>query len=347
MILVNEKFYAVIWVLSGAVIMERTLNYTLFLDYFAFLLVNLLERILIVLPEKMAMAFGRMMGRVIYILFPDRRKAAIENITIAFGRERSPTWIIQTARKSFEHLGLLAVEFFRIRRWTQQEAADRIIMDGRLPYNLAMLPGNHGICLLASHFGCFEISATTAKFLGLKTYVIVTGVKNPFLSRYFFSRAGRTDEDTGLKIVPHKGIVKDMIRALQEGETVGFLGDQRGDAERGIFVDFFGSRAPANEVFARLAIEGQARVLPLCTYRRDDGRYQSLFGEEVRITLTGDQRQDLAAVSQQFHDVFETWLRLKPEQGFWLQRKWRRKSSKRRTGRTTPQPSPPELETEF
>ena len=61
------------------------------------------------------------------------------------------------------------------------------------------------------------------------------------------------------------------------------LGDQRGDAERGVFVDFFGSPAPANEVFARLAIDGEARILPLCTYRRDDGKYQSIFWDEIRL----------------------------------------------------------------
>ena len=333
--------------MSGAGIMERPLKCNIFLDYSVFLLVRLLEIILIVLPEKMAMAFGRMMGRLIYVLFPDRRKAAVENLTMAFGRERSPRWIIQTARKSFEHLGLLTVEFFRIRRWTQQEIADRIIIEGRLPYNLNMLPGHHGVCLLASHFGCFEISAVTAKFLGIKTNVIVTGLKNPFLSRYFFSRAGRANEDTGLKIVPHKGIVKDMIRALQEGETVGFLADQRGDAERGIFVDFFGSPAPANEIFARLAIDGEARVMPFCTYRRDDGRYHSIFGEEVRIQLTGDQHTDLKTVSQQFHNIFEQWLRMKPEQGFWLQRKWRRKPSRRHAQNAAPESAIPSLKTKF
>ena len=112
---------------------------------------------------------------------------------------------------------------------------------------------------------------------------------------------------------------------------VAFLADQRGDPERGIFVDFFGTQAPANEVFAKIAIDGEARILPLCTYRREDGRYQSTFGEEVRIQLTGDQRLDLTSVSQQFHDLFEQWLRISPEQGFWLQRKWRRKPSRRRS----------------
>ncbi len=103
----------------------------------------------------------------------------------------------------------------------------------------------------------------------------MTGLKNPFLSQYFFSRGG---SDTGLKIFPHRGVVKEMIALLRNGESVAFLADQRGDAERGVFVNYFGSPAPANEVFARMAIDGDARVIPLCMYRSDDGSYEAVFG---------------------------------------------------------------------
>jgi KDO2-lipid IV(A) lauroyltransferase len=315
---------------------KKQLKFGLFIDYFVFLLVRFLEEVLNLMPEPRALAFGRFVGRIIYILFPDRRDAAIENLTIAFGRERGHQWVVQTARKSFEHVGLLAVEFLRIRRWSQKEMAERIIMEGRLPHNLAMMPGNDGICLLNSHFGCFEVSAATIKFLGIRLNLIATGLKNRFLSRYFFSRGG---EETAIKTFPHKGIVKNMIRFLHDGEMVAFLADQRGDSERGIFVDFFGTPAPANEVFAKIAIDGEARILPLCTYRREDGRYQSIFGEEVRIQLTGNPRLDLVTVSQQFHDLFEQWLRIAPEQGFWLQRKWRRKPSRRRSRRPVAGPA--------
>lgn len=310
--------------------MGTDVKFKFFVDYAVFLLVRFTEILLGIMPERAAMCLGKVSGRLVYVLFSDRRKAAVENLTMAFGRERSRDWIVRTARASLEHLGLLTVEFFRIRKWTEKDCDERIIIDGKLPYDLIMMPGQHGICLLASHFGCFEVSAATTKFLGIKTNLIVTGLKNPFLSRYFFSRGGGTDEKTGIKTYPHKGVAKKMIDALKQYEMLAFLGDQRGDAERGIFVDFFGSPAPANEIFAKFAIDGEARVIPLCTYRGDEGRYHSVFGEEIRFELSGDPHKDLVTVSQEFHKVFEDWLRMKPEQGFWLQRKWRRKPSRRK-----------------
>jgi Kdo2-lipid IVA lauroyltransferase/acyltransferase len=308
--------------------MESKLRFARFRDYVVYLVVRFLDETLNLIPEAAAMAIGRLLGRFAYIILPDRRRAAEENLTIAFGKEKSRHWIERTAFKSFEHLGLLGIEFFRIRRWSQKQMAERIILEGRLPYNLAMMPGKDGIYLLNSHFGCFEVSAATMKFLGANLNLLATRLKNPFLTRYLFSRAGK---NTGIKTFPHKGAVKTLIGKMGNGEMVAVLADQRGDAERGIFVDYFGAPAPANEVFAKIEIEGEGRVLPLCTYRVGDGTYKSVFGEEIRIRLTGDRRRDLIAVSQQFHDQFERWVRMYPEQGYWVQRKWRRTPSRRRS----------------
>jgi len=312
--------------------MSHPVRFKPFLDYAVYLAVRLFEVLIYLLPERASAAAGRFLGRVAYVTLPDRRAAAVENLTVAFGSEQTPQWIRRTALRSFEHLGLLGVEFFSMRRWGQHEIAERITIGGQPNFNLALLPGNQGTVWVMSHFGCFEVNAALCKFVGLRLNLVVSGLKNRFLSQYFFTRGGR---DTGLKIFPHRGIVKDMIALLHRGESVGFLADQRGDAERGVFVTYFGTPAPANEVFARIAIDGNARVVPLCLYRTDVGRYNVVFEEEIKVQLTGDRHQDLVALSQQFHDVFERWLRLKPEQGFWVQRKWRRKPSRRRARRST------------
>lgn len=304
----------------------RKITLSLFIDYLAYLLVIVLERILGLIPETWAFSFGKFLGRIVWLTLKDRRDAVLENLTIAFGSEKSPEWIRKTAFQSFEHLGLLVVEFFLIRSWDQEEMNARIELHGHKDFNLAMGPGHHGICLLTSHFGCFEVSAASVKFLGMKTNLIATAMKNPFLSKYMFSRAG---ENSGVTTFPHKGSVKELIGRVRNGEMLAMLGDQRGDAERGVFVDFFGSPAPANEIFAKFALDGEARVLPICTYRTAPGRYKTTFGPDIVISPTGDTKTDLIQVSSQFHKLFETWLRIAPEQGFWFQRKWRRKKRKK------------------
>jgi Kdo2-lipid IVA lauroyltransferase/acyltransferase len=298
-----------------------------FLDYLVYLVVILFDSLLAVIPERWSYSTGRFIGRLAYVLVLDRRAAAMENLTMAFGKDKSPQWIQRTALKSFEHMGMMGIEFFLLRRWSEKDMVERVSLSGRENFNLVMRPGNHGVVFLYAHFGCFEVCAAAIKSIAFRLNLIVTGLKNPFVSRYLFSRGG---EDSGITVYPHKGIVKEMIGLLLQGKSVGFLGDQRGDVERGVIVDYFGSPAPANGVFAKIAIEGKARVIPMATYRVAEGRFRTELGKEIPIILTGDEQKDLIAVSQAFHNQFESWLRMYPEQGFWFQRKWRRAPSRHR-----------------
>lgn len=63
-------------------------------------------------------------------------------------------------------------------------------------------------------------------------------------------------------------------------------------------------------------------------------RYECEFGDEIPVQISGDLQNDLTVNSQRFHDVFEKWLRESPEQGFWMHRKFRRKSKRVKPGTT-------------
>ncbi len=302
-----------------------------FWEYVVYLLVRLVEETLCVIPSHdTALKIGRLLGRLMFLLAWDRRKAAIENLRVAFGDEMSRDECRALARKNFEHLGMLTVEFFRIRRWDQNEIAKKLIITGKENFDLAWAPGKHGIFYVTAHYGTFEVLAAVSKFLGLRGNLIVTKAPNRFVNeRMLFRRGG---SESGLSILPHTGIVKRVIHALQEGEMAVVLADQRGDDTRPVWVDFFGVKVLANGVFAKFAMEGKARTFPVVAVRTSDGRYLCRFEEEIPIQSTGDYEEDLIVNSQRFHQVFERWLRDDPSQGFWMHRKFKRKTRKKRIG---------------
>ncbi|MEW6111575.1 MAG: lysophospholipid acyltransferase family protein [Thermodesulfobacteriota bacterium] len=301
----------------------------LYLEYLAYLVVRLLEEAICLIPSlEKALAVGRVVGRLGFVLVPDRRQAAIENLTIAFGSERTPAEIRLLARRNFEHLGMMGVEFFRLRRWTQDELAERLIISGRESFNLAWSPGRRGVLHLMAHVGSFEVLAATSRFQGMSAYLVVTGMGNRFVDRRMLH--GRGGNDSGLRIIPHRGVVHTVIEALKAGDVVGALGDQRGDDTRPVWVDFFGKKALANGVFARFAMEGDAYCCPVRALRGEGGKYRVIYEEEIPIQLTGDWDHDIAVNSQRFHEMFERWLRETPEQGFWMHRKFKRRPKKRR-----------------
>ena len=164
--------------------------------------------------------------------------------------------------------------------------------------------------------------------MGIKGKLVVTAAPNRFVNRNMFFRRG--GDESGLNILPHRGIVHPVLRCLHEGEMVVVLADQRGDDARPVWVDFFGRKVLANGVFARFASESDAYVFPIVCICTQDEKYRCIFGEEIPIQRTDDKGNDLVVNSQRFHEVFEAWLRAYPGQGFWMHRKFKRKNGKRR-----------------
>ncbi|MFC1834672.1 lysophospholipid acyltransferase family protein [Thermodesulfobacteriota bacterium] len=300
-----------------------------FVDYLVYLFARLAEEGICLIPgDHRALAFGRFLGRLAYMLARDRRQVTIDNLTIAFGDERTREEIEQLSRKNFEHLGMMGVEMFRLRRWSQEETNQRLVVGGTDTFNVAWAPGRDGLYYVTAHFGSFEVLAALSKLVGARTNVMATGLKNKFVSdRVLFSRGGG---GSGVNIIPHQGVVHKVIEMLKAGETVLVLADQRGDDTRPVWVDFFGRKVLANGIFARFAIDSGARCFPLYGLRLDDGKYLCHFGEEIPIQITDDRVDDIQVNSQRLHNVFEAWLREYPEQGFWMHRKFKRKPKKRR-----------------
>jgi KDO2-lipid IV(A) lauroyltransferase len=304
-------------------------NLNVFVEYLVYLVFRLAEEAICLIREDgHALAVGRFFGRLMFMLGAERRQAALENITIAFGKELGPREIRLIALKNFEHLGMLGVEFFRIRRWSQKKLAEKLILRGKENFDLAWLPSGKGILYVTAHFGSFEVLAAMSRFMGIKGNLVVTPAPNRFVNeRMFFRRGG---DDSGLNILPHRGIVHHVVRCLREGQMVVVLADQRGDDARPVWVDYFGTKVLANGVFARFAAEGAAYVFPVVALRTQDGRYRCVYGDEIPIQRTHDKDDDLMVNSQRFHQVFEAWLREYPEQGFWMHRKFKRKSGQRK-----------------
>lgn len=299
-----------------------------FVEYVVFLFFRLMEEVICLIPgHEQSLALGRFCGRLMFLLGGERRSVAVENLTIAFGNEKSGEEIRGLARKNFEHLGMLGVEFFRMRRWNHDELARRLVFQGQDNYNLAWSPGEKGLFYITAHIGSFEVLAAMARFLGIRGNLLVTPAPNRFVNDGMFFRRGGAS--TGLRTLPHRGIVHKVIDLLRHGNMVVVLADQRGDDNRPTWVTFFQRRVLANGVFAKIAREANVPTFPVVARRMEAGRYLCEFGDAIPTSVTDDPEKDNVINSQRFHEVFEKWLRECPEQGFWMHRKFKRKLKRR------------------
>ena len=136
----------------------------------------------------------------------------------------------------------------------------------------AAIDAGRGLVLLTPHLGCFEVCAQAiAERFGTRTRLTVMyrPARQPWL---------RTLEETarsrpGLATVPAAlAGVRQMIRALRKGESVGLLPDQVPPEGMGVWAPFFGRPAYTMTLAARLVQQTGAALLLIWAERLPDGR---------------------------------------------------------------------------
>ena len=109
--------------------------------------------------------------------------------------------------------------------------------------------------------------------------------------------------------------VRNMVRALQEGNHLGILIDQK--YNEGIAVPFFGRPAMTSPAFVQLAQKFDCPLFP--------ARCERLGGCRFRLTIfppmpvSGRAVEDVMAEA---HSLLELWIKEHPGQWLWLHRRW-------------------------
>jgi len=174
-----------------------------------------------------------------------------------------------------------------------------------------------GAMWLVSHFGNWELAGLKFEnYTEFPLAVVVRPLNNRRLDKLL--HAGRAK--FGTRVIPAKGAVKGIMKALKDGCFVATLIDQNTRArDGGVFVDFFGlpapiSRAPAmfaRKVGAPVAIGGALRV----------GKRYEMFVRELPKSV--EEYSSDEELLQDIAKVTEKLIREYPEQYLWFYEKWR------------------------
>jgi KDO2-lipid IV(A) lauroyltransferase len=274
------------------------------------------------LPEGFALWLGRRLGSVWYYLDFEHRKVAIQNLHTVFGQEKSTSEIRDIARRTFQNLGMMAVEFFRIPRMDVKTFKERVKIEG-LDEAFKLFQKRRGIFLLLSHFGNWEMMGVMSKVIGQPIMVIAKPMKrNERVDQFVTEIRNRA----GLEVVSSIKAGRKVIQALSQNRVVGILIDQRAKRSEGIWVDFFGRKAPTTPSLAVLAMKTGAPVLPVFMVRDGFQKHRLLIKEPLELIRTGDIKKDVEANTQLFNHTLESMIRQYPDQWFWVHRRWERKA---------------------
>jgi Kdo2-lipid IVA lauroyltransferase/acyltransferase len=278
------------------------------------------------LPEGSALWFGREMGRWAFILDREHRKVALQNLDLAFGREKSKEELRAIARRTFENLGMTAIEFLRIPSMDVETFRKKVVVEGLENVKELLDNRKKGGLLLLSHLGNWELMGSLTKVLGVPISVIARPIKK---NRWIDQMVTEIRESAGIEVILTEKASRKVIKAIAQNRFVGILIDQRAKRSEGIWVDFFGKKAPTTPSLAVLAMRTGAPVVPVFMVRDGLNRHRVLIQKPLEIVHSGDVQKDIETNTQRINQTLESMIRQYPDQWFWIHRRWERKKSLR------------------
>lgn len=275
------------------------------------------------LPSGFGLWVGRRLGDLAYWVLPGRRAVARQNLTLAFGGDRTEGELARLCRQSFQHLGMTVVEICAFLFAPRPSFLSRVRVEG-LEYLKSAMARGRGALLLSAHFGNWELLAPAHVLSGFPLSVVVRPQESPFLDRL----VTRFRERSGVQLIAKRRALAAARDALRAQRMVAILLDQNAIRREGVFVPFFGQPASTSKSLALLALRTGAPVVPVFIHREPDGGHRVAIEPEIPPPGTGDRNKDVVAYTAAFTRCVEEVIRHSPAQWFWVHRRWRtRKTS--------------------
>jgi len=266
------------------------------------------------LPLDWASDFGGFLARSIGPVLGISKRARV-NLRRAMP-ELSETEIERVVRGMWDNLGRVAAETPHLGSFEIYRPGGRFTVEGVREALDRRKPETRFI-FFSAHFGNWELAPVAATQAGLAVLGIYRAANNPFIDKIMAHVRGAA----GGELAPKgSATARRAIAALAEGKHVCMLVDQK--MNDGIAVPFFGRDAMTTPALARLALRYDCVVLPCRVERVKGATFRLIVEDPIPLPRTGDVQADIKTLMTAVNATVERWVRQRPEQWFWLHRRW-------------------------
>ncbi len=270
------------------------------------------------LPRKFGLKLFGMIGYIWYLLDKKRKKKAFKNISTKFNKNIIKKEANRLILKSFTHfcqsmfevLWSTYINLEKSDKWFEVEGKDIL---------KKVKQSNKGTFFITSHFGIWELLIPFLEKEKISWHSVYQPIKPAIFDR--FMKEKRLRFKTG-NLFPINKALEGIFNAFKNNETVALVIDKRVPAEKGVVVNFFGSRIIVNKNIAKLALQTRVPVVPFFLVRQKNN-YKVIFRPEIEVENTGDDIKDVERTAQQFMTVVEEVIKEYPEQFPWFYNRWK------------------------
>ena len=268
-------------------------------------------------PPRLACAMAKFVGNIAYLILPQRRRIAIDNILKA-GFATNTREARRIARASSRSIALTIAESFIIHRF--KDAESRVELEMSAAAKAAIDNSKCGFICYSGHFGNWEIGAQA-----LSRFRPVTGIarrmNNERVQALMDRKQMRADFET---IDKHSGRPMDMVRALKRNRALAILSDQHAHGDSAVVIDVFGR--PAKTYPSPVVLQQLTGAPIFFTYALRIGfmRFRLHFSEPIFFKVSRENKMaDIQAATQDLSKRLEEIIRQYPEQYLWAHRRWK------------------------
>lgn len=272
-----------------------------------------------IMPHRLWLFFGSVLGRLAHLILKKHRQYALANIKFALGNEYSEEEQKRIVKDSFILLGVSVFDGLRCPGFAisgLERNEKNISFEGWEHFETARNTGK-GILLLNGHFGLPELANLYyAKHTGRRLNFILRRFDNQHLQKVVTAH----NKKFGIRHLYKQNGLRPAMKNVMKGEDLIIFPDQSSNLKEGINSTLFNKPSITLSLLPALAMKLGCPILPMFIFRQKDRTKNKIVFFPPIIAKEGDT---LESLTQQQNDAIEKAIRMMPEQWLWLHRRWK------------------------
>lgn len=271
-------------------------------------------------PNRAMDYIAKGLAALICAIDKKHKKIASVNLELAYKDTLSNEKKKKIIKATYVNLIYLLIDFIKNQGISRDELLAKVTFHNSEIITNAINSGSK-IILMTAHYGNWELLplSIAAKFGPL------TGVGRKLESEVMDKILSKNRQQFNIEMLDKKGAMRDMISVLRNNRMLGLLVDQNTSENEGILVDFFGKPVRHTPSAAILARRFDALIIPAFITTREQRHYEITFYEPIVTKKSEDKERDIFESVQKQAKMTEEIIRKKPEEWFWLHKRWKNK----------------------
>lgn len=270
------------------------------------------------LPAAAMVQLGSWLGGLGYHVDRKRRGVAFRNLDLAYGDALDAARKREIVQGVYRHLGRFTMENLILLSRKQADLSQYVRFENLEPTREALRRCGR-VVFVTAHIGHWELMGSAVSQLVAPVHSVMKPLRNVHLNRHLVLLR----RQFGMEVIEQRHAVKDLIRALRDGNSVALLTDQN-HKRRALFVDFFG--VPAATVATGAVLAVRFGLPMVCGYSHSTGTPMEYIGrmdDPIWPDPSAPKEDEVRRLTEAMNRSIERAVRDHPDQWNWIHPRWR------------------------